>query len=438
MKTNDTVQQIKKKLELVQAVSDYIRLEKNGLRYTGLCPFHHNTNTPAFTVYSDQQSWWCFGCNKGGDVIDFLVEIEDISFGEFIKKYARKLGIVIANLSPAERQRFSYHKKLYAILEEARDLYHFNLLWDPGAARARTYLKHRGITLETLTAFGIGYAPDNWAWLYDQLKKKGYDEKAIITAGLAKKRKNADGSYDYFRNRIMFPIQSNGSVKGFGGRTMGKKKDGVKYINSPNTPVFYKSRSLYGLSQAKKAIEERNSVVIVEGYMDVLGLYQAGFRNTVGIMGVVLTRQQGELLSKHVTRSIMALDPDEAAEIAVERLRTERQVDLDLYIASIPGKKDPDEIVLEDPGIWEEILQDAKPIPIYMTDHLIERLSPVDPKERRDVANMVMPLIDIVKDPYEQAAYQEYLAKALDYDTFTPNPRCPHCKEKYHGEHNDK
>lgn len=431
-KTINPINEIKKRLDIVEEVEKHVKLEKNGKRYTGFCPFHTNTNTPALTIYADQQSWWCYGCNKGGDVLTFLQEVEDVELSELVHRYAEKFGITLRKMSWQERRRFAYHKKLYEVLDTAANLFHTHLLWSTEAEGARKYLERRGIKTGTLIDFRIGYAPDSWDWLYKQLKALGFDDKDIITAGLGKQRAGGKGCYDYFRNRIMFPIHSNGDIMGFGGRILGG--EGAKYINSPNTPVFTKRRTTYGLAQARVSIKEKGSVIIVEGYMDVLGLHQAGYKNTISIMGVSLTKEQAELLSHHAKRATLALDPDEAADIAIERLRVERQSDLDLYVATLPGKRDPDELVLAEPEVWVNVLDTAKPIPIYMTDYLIEKRNPVDPKQRRDVAKMVTPLIEIVKDPFEQAAYQEYLAEALGYKKYRPNVKCPHCGEKYHGE----
>ena len=431
--TNNPVNEIKSRIDIVEELGKHITLEKSGARYIGFCPFHGNVNTPALTVYPEQQSWWCYGCNKGGDIFNFLSEFEEKDFSTLVKEFANRLGIILRKLSPKEQLRVEYHEHLYAILKRAAQLFHTHLMWSSEANGARIYLQHRGITSKTMEDFQLGYAPDSWDWLYLQLKQDGFDEKLIVTAGLAKPRRNTEGYYDYFRHRIMFPIHANGEIMGFGGRAM-NESNGAKYINSPNTPIFSKRKTVYGLVRAGQAIKERKSACVVEGYMDVLALHQAGFTNTVSIMGVSLTNQQAKLLSKHTRRITLALDPDEAAETAIARLLTERYSDLDLYIAKIPGKHDPDELVLEDPELWQEILAAARPIPIYMTDYLIGKHAPSDAKERRNVARLVMPLINVVKDPFEQTAYQEYLAKALGYKKYRPNPTCPHCNKKYYGE----
>lgn len=425
------VDEIKKRLDIVTVIEEYLSLEKSSDRYVGYCPFHSNTNTPAFTVYPNDQRFWCFGCNKGGDVITFLMEMEKKTFPAVIEEYAEKFGIEIRELSPTEKAIQEQANRLYEILEAATQIFHDCLMWGPEASGARVYLQHRGIDAETLANFRIGYAPDSWDWLSTQLLSRGFTLKDILTTGLGKMRRDGKGCYDFFRNRIIFPIQTNGKVMGFGGRIVSPSTTLTKYINTPNTPVFSKRNALYGLVQARRAIHERGSVTLVEGYMDMLALYQAGYKNTVSIMGISLTQEQAELLGHHAKRAILAFDPDEAAELAVERLKIEKFTGLDLYIASLPGNKDPDELVKEDSDLWDSVIESAKPIPIYMTDYLINKHRPTDPKQRRDVANMVIPLIDSVVDPFEQVGYQQYLAEALGYKNFQLNPICPHCGKKY-------
>lgn len=431
----DLVQEIKQRLDLVETIGKYISLQPSGTeRYVGLCPFHANINTPALTVYPDQQSWYCYGCQAGSDVLDFLSLIEKEDFSTTLKRLAQELGITVRQLSPKERRKFEQAKRLYAVTKDATDLFHVMLLWDTRGASARRYLEQRGITSETMVEFQLGYAYNNWEWVTQKLLKKGHSKKDIILAGLARdKQSGATGAYDYFRDRIIFPIRSNGQVLGFGGRQLNPGR-GPKYLNSPTTPIFRKLEVLYGFPQALLEMKETGSATIVEGYMDVLALHQQGFRNTVGLMGISLTLEQARSLSKYTDRAVLALDPDEAAEAALGRLRVEALSELDVYVASIQGNRDPDEIVLEDPAEWEDILGEAEPIPIYMTDYLIDKFTPNDPKQRRDVAKMVMPLINAVIDPFEQAGYQEYLADALGFTNYTPNPKCPHCGEPYYGE----
>ncbi|KKL11850.1 hypothetical protein LCGC14_2541660, partial [marine sediment metagenome] len=278
-----------------------------------------------------------------------------------------------------------------------------------------------------------GYAHNNWEWVTKKLLEKGHSKNNIILAGLARdKQSGATGAYDYFRDRIIFPIRNNGQVLGFGGRQLNPGQ-GPKYLNSPTTPIFRKLELLYGFPQALSEMKEVGSVTIVEGYMDVLALHQQGFKNTVGLMGISLTLEQAKGLAKYTDRAVIALDPDEAAEAALGRLKVEALSELDVYVASIQTNRDPDEIVLENPAEWEDILGGAEPIPIYMTDYLIDKFTPNDPKERRNVAKLVMPLINTVSDPFEQAGYQEYLADALGFTNYRPNPKCPHCGKPYYG-----
>ena len=433
--TLDLVQEVKQKLDLVEVISNHLELKPSGPnRQVGFCPFHTNINTPALTVYPEQQSWYCYGCQAGGDVLDFLTLIEKENMGTVLRKQAQKLGIVIRNLSHKERRKLEKDKRLYAVTKDAADLFHLMFLWDTRGASARKYMEQRGLTNETVITFQIGYAPDDWGWITRKLLKKGHTREDIILAGLARKKRGKDSAYDYFRDRIIFPIQNNGDILGFGGRQLNPGQ-GPKYLNSPTTPIFKKQEILYGFPQALFWIKSVQSVTLVEGYMDVLALHQQGFHNTVGIMGIFLSETQAKFLSKHVKRAVLALDPDEAAEAALGRLRVEALSELDVYIAVLQGTRDPDKVVLENSAEWDDILAEAQPIPIYMTDYLIDKFTPNDPKERRDVARMVMPLINIVKDPFEQVGYQEYLADALGYTNYRPNPKCPHCGKPYYGEH---
>lgn len=434
--TVDLVQEVKQKLDLVEVISSHLELQPSGPnRQIGFCPFHTNINTPALTVYPDQQSWYCYGCQAGGDVLDFLTLIEKENMGTVLKKQAQKLGIVIRNLSRKEQRKLEQDKRLYSVTKDAADLFHVMLLWDTRGTPARKYLMdRRGITPETIITFQLGYAPDDWGWITGKLLKMGHTQDDIVSAGLARKKQGKDTAYDYFRDRIIFPIRSNGNILGFGGRQLNPGQ-GPKYLNSPTTSIFKKQKILYGLPQALFGIKSAQRVTLVEGYMDVIALHQQGFKNTVGIMGIFLSETQAKLLSKHVNRAVLALDPDEAAEAALGRLRVEALSELDVYVAVLQGTRDPDEVVLENPAEWEDILAEAQPIPIYMTNYLIDKFTPNDPKERRNVARMIMPLINIVKDPFEQVGYQEYLADALGYTNYRPNPKCPHCGKPYYGEH---
>jgi DNA primase len=431
----DLFQEVKQKLDLVEVISEHLELAPSGPnRKVGFCPFHANFNTPVLTVYPDQQSWYCYGCQAGGDVLDFLTLVEKEDMGTVIRKQAQKLGIALRNLSRKERRKLEQDNRLYAVTKDAEDLFHVMLLWDTRGASARRYLEQRGITSETIITFQLGYAPNDWGWITRKLLKKGHTREDIILAGLARKKQGKDSAYDYFRDRIIFPTRNNGNTLGFGGRQLNPGQ-GPKYLNSPTTPIFKKQEILYGFPQALFEMKVAQSVTLVEGYMDVLALHQQGFKNTVGIMGIFFSEAQAKLLSKHVNRAVLALDPDEAAEASLGRLRVEALSELDIYVSLLQGNRDPDEIVLESPAEWEDILAEAQPIPIYMTDYLIDKFTPNDPKERRNVAKMVMPLINIVKDPFEQAGYQEYLADALGYTNYRPNPKCPHCGKPYYGDH---
>jgi len=429
---SNEVELVKSKLDIVEVVSKYVDLKPSGDRKVGFCPLHANVNTPSFTVYPKQQSWWCYGCQQGGDVLEFLGKIEDEDFGTLMKRLKEELGIATRRLSREERRKLERQKKYYSLLDDAVGLYSTFLLWRDEAKYARTYLESRGITADTIAEYQLGYAPNTWEFASKGLAELGHAEEDIIKLGLARNRTGK--TYDYFRDRVMFPIRNNGQVISFAGRVLHPTENVPKYLNGPNSLVFKKREILYGFPQALSSIKEERTTVLVEGYMDVLALHQRGFRNTVGLMGLALSPEHAAILVKYAPRAILALDPDEAAEVALARLHIERLSGLDLYVATLPAGRDPDEIVLESPAEWEDILYSAKPLPVYMTDYLIDKNPTGDIKTRRDIAQTIIRLIDIVDDPVEQAAYQEYLADSLGFTNYRPNPRCPHCGKKHYGD----
>lgn len=424
------LQQVKEKLDFMEIMREHINLEPSGDRLLGFCPFHENVNTPSFTVYPDQERWICYGCDKRGDVLTFLENIEGVSLRDILKKYAKEFGIPLFKLTREAKRHLVYQERLYEILALAAREFMAALTWYPSGQQALFYLEEeRGILPKTIAQFNLGFAKDSWKDLVYYLKKEGYDEKLIIGAGLG--RKNSSGNlYNFFRNRIIFPLAMNGETLGFVGRTM--NEDPTKYLNSPSTDVFTKRKTLYGLSHAREGIKKAGSVVIVEGNMDVLALHQSGFDNTVSIMGTTLSKHQAKILSRLTNKIILALDPDDAGKKAIMRIKMENQAGIDIYIAELPGK-DPDEIVLENKDDWSRIIDSAKAIPVYITDVLVAQSKNLnDPKEKKRIVNRIVYLLKFVSDPHEQAAYQEYLAKAVGYKSYNINTSCPHCGKKYH------
>ena len=432
------VDDIKAQIDIVDIVSETVKLRHTGKNYTGFCPFHPNTRTPAFVVFPGTQTWRCFGqCNEGGDVFGFVMKKEGWDFPEALRYLAERTGVQLKPFSKENVAAKDALGQLSAVLEEAVSFYRQQMLETRAGLATLEYLQGRGLNDKTIKIFGLGHAPDAWDALNKYLTNKGYSEQLLLDAGLTSER-NSGGSYDRFRKRLTIPIRDAfGKMVGFGGRVL-DPEDVPKYLNSPKTDLFDKGRLLYGLDAARHSIRERDQVVIVEGYMDVIALHQAGFTNTVSPMGTALTEAQFRSVKKFTRRIILALDPDAAGEKATLRgLETARQtmdhdsevrfdargllyfearLKADIRVTTLPDGKDPDEIVLEDPQAWAQILDNAKPIVVHVMETLAAEKDINDAKVKSQVAERVLPLIEDVADRVEREAYRQKLAHLIKVD----------------------
>ncbi|MCK9267898.1 MAG: DNA primase [Alkaliphilus sp.] len=340
--SEELIDEIKDANEIVDVISQYIQVKKVGSSYKALCPFH-NEKTPSFFINQEKQFYKCFGCGEGGNVINFIMKMESLSFIESIKLLARRANIEIGMTGTSEEIRKQIKEKelCYEINKKAGLYFYGNLRKQPNPALK--YLLGRGIISKTLANFGLGYSVNSWDNLMLHLQKEGYSLDDIQKCGLIRQNKS-NGYYDYFRNRIMFPIfNTRGDIVGFGGRVIDDSMP--KYLNSPETQVFNKSNILYGLNFARKNIKDRQ-IILVEGYMDVIALHQAGFKNAVASLGTSLTGYQGKLLKKYCDEIIICFDGDEAGEKATMRsLDTLDEAGCQFRIMILPDKKDPDDFI---------------------------------------------------------------------------------------------
>jgi DNA primase len=432
------IDEIKDRLDVVEIIGESVKMRKSGKSYSGFCPFHPNTRTPAFAVFPESGTWRCFGaCNEGGDIFSFVMKKEGWDFAETLANLAERAGVELEPQTPEQEAADETQERLHELLESAVTLYRHHLLQtEPGKA-VMDYLHQRGITDATVEAFELGYAQDSWDNTLSHLVERGFQQDDIQAAGLVSERESG-GFYDRFRHRLMFPIRDvRGRMAGFGARVL--DPDGVpKYLNSPQTPLFDKGRLLYGLDKARQAIRREDQAVIVEGYMDVIGLHQAGFTNAISSMGTALTEAQLRQLKRYSRRIVLALDADAAGvqatmrglDVAREALdreadpvfnarglvRYEGRLDADLRIVTLPEDMDPDEVVAKDPGAWTGILNGAKTIVDYVLDVLAAGHDLEDPKAKAEVARQVLPLIDDVANPVEREAYRQKLARRLKVD----------------------
>ncbi len=322
--------------DIVEVLSSYLPMKRQGRIHKALCPFH-NEKTASFTVYPDTQSFYCFGCNAGGDVITFVMKQENLDYVEAVKLLAQRAGMAMPEETDDGGQRL--RRKILDANKKAARFFFDSLNTDAGR-EVRAYLRRRGLSDSTIKKFGIGYSPDTWGSLRDYLRKEGFYDQELIAAGLLVEGKK--GSYDAFRGRVMFPIiDLRGNVIAFGGRTLG---DGPKYLNTSDTEVFKKSRNLFALNVAKNTPDR--TIILAEGYMDVIALHQAGFTNAVATLGTALTAEQARVIANYADEIVICYDSDEAGQRATRRaIDILREVGLLVKVLNFEGAKDPDEFI---------------------------------------------------------------------------------------------
>jgi DNA primase len=441
-----TIDEVKARIDIVDLVSEAgVKLRKTGRNYTGFCPFHSNTKTPAFVVWPETGTWRCFGqCNEGGDIFKFVMKKEGWDFKEALQHLAQRAGVELQEYTPQQEAQKELYDSLRALLEEAVVYYRNHLLNTPDVLN---YLREkRGLTDATIETFGLGYAPPGWDNALKHFTGRGYSEQDLADSGLLTVREVEDETgerdhrrtYDRFRHRIMIPIRDErGRMAGFGARIV-DPDDIPKFLNSPETPIFSKGRLLYGLDRARKPIRAADQVVIVEGYLDVIAVHQAGYENVVSPMGTALTGEQLRLLKRFTRKIVLALDPDAAGQKAILRgldaarqamdregelrfdarglLRNEARLQADLRVASLPDELDPDEVVARDPAEWAHLIEAAKPIVTHVMETLAAGQDLTDPKVKSSIAAQMVPLIEDLPNPVERDTYRQQLARFLKVD----------------------
>jgi DNA primase len=432
------IEEIKARLDILDIVSEDVQLKRSGKNYTGFCPFHSNTRTPAFVVWPDTGTWRCFGeCNDGGDIFKYVMKREGWDFPEALRQLAQRAGIQLRQLTPEETIQREEHDTLRKLLEDATTYFRHQLFHNPEGQIALEYLRGRGLEDATIEAFELGYAPQGWENTYPVFLEKSYSRFDLIEAGLASERD--DGSlYDRFRHRVMFPIRDGrGRMTGFGARAI-DPEDNPKYLNSPQTALFDKSSLLYGLDKARRSIRTEDQAVIVEGYLDVIAPYQAGFTNLVSTMGTAMTEAQLRQIKRLTRKIVLALDADAAGQKATLRglqvarqtldretevvfdarglLQSEARLKADIRVSTLPDGLDPDEVVQQDPQQWADLITQAKPIVEHVMRTLAAGYDITDPKAKTEIAGQVLPLIQDLPNAIERDAYLQQLARLLKVD----------------------
>ncbi len=413
---DSSIEEVKKRLEIVEYIGTFVNLKKAGRNFKGNCPFHKE-KTPSFVVSPDRQIWHCFGsCQDGGDVIKFLMKRENITFFEALKELAEKTGVKLQTFA-IEDKTFHLKERLISLNSVASEYYEYVLNKSPFGKTAISYLESRQITKKISETFQIGYAPASWDSLTKFLQKKKFADPEIEASGLAI-RGNRNSLYDRFRGRLMFPIKdTRGVIIGFSGRLLHDQDKAAKYVNTPETPLYRKRESLYGITLAKESIKKENNVFLVEGEFDVITPFQAGISNIVAVKGTAITQEQLQLLKRYTTKITFTMDADMAGLEAMKKgINEAEELEFEIGVVKIDFAKDPDEAIRTNPAKFKELTQN--PIPIY--DFILQVAQtkyPVhDPFGKKKIADEVAPYLDRIKNPIVRSHYLKKLASYLDVD----------------------
>lgn len=410
--------EIKSRLDIVDVLREYIALHPAGVNFKAKCPFHRE-NTPSFIVSPEKQIWHCFGCSKGGDIFAFIMEMEGLSFVEALRALAPKAGVTLKREDP---QAASQRNRLLDIMDLCRKFYHRCLAESDEAEPARKYLEKRGLTADVIEEWQIGYSPDSWDTVLNALKKKGYTEKEIFLSGMSiQSQRSGSSYYDRFRARVMFPINDvNGSTVAFSARVRPDREETEKlgkYINSPQTLIYDKSKILFGLDKAKQAIKRADEVIMVEGQMDAITAHQFGYNNVVASSGTALTEEQVRLLKRYTQNITLCFDRDEAGGMAAERgIREAMRQEASVKVIELASGKDPDECIREDQRIWEKAAKNAKPMMQFYFDRVFEKLDLDKLEHRREAARQLLPIIADMENKIERDHWVRKLAEKLDVE----------------------
>ena len=412
-----TIDEIRNKTDILPVISEYVPLKKRGKNYIGLCPFH-SEKTPSFTVSPDKQIFHCFGCSEGGNVFAFLMKAENISFAEAVQMLGEKLGIVVKSTGTALGPS-SDKDKYFSIMELANRFYIDNLAADKNGIASK-YLEDRGVSDSAAKAFGLGYASESWDALYNHLFKKGVSQNDMAKLGLIIERNDKSGYYDRFRGRLMFPVFNlRNRIIGFSGRILKQSsEEEAKYINSPDSPIYNKGYSLYGINVTKDEIKKTRTAVLVEGNVDLISCWQYGIKNVIAPLGTALTQNQAKIIRRFADKVIIAFDSDNAGDAATGRsVEILKEEGLAVHVAKYEGGKDPDE-ALRKKGADSFItsLNEAMP---WMEYKILSTMSKFNLKEieaRAKAAKEAAAIIAQEKEPLIQNEYIKLIAAKLGFN----------------------
>jgi len=416
-KNGNFSEKVKDRIDIVEVVSEYVQLKKTGKNYQGLCPFHQE-KTPSFTVNPNNQFYYCFGCGKGGDIFNFIMEIENITFYESLKLLAKKANLEMPNKKGYSKEYNKKREKIFKVHQLAAKFFNYLLLNKQIGNEAYKYLMERGYSEKDLERYYLGYAPDSWHSLYNFLSKRGFEDSLLEESGLIGHKNN--NYYDKFRDRIMFPIfNSQGEVIAFGGRRLNDEDaNSPKYYNSPETLIFHKSKNLYGINWAKKGFRETNSAVIMEGYTDVITAHKYGLDNAVASLGTALTLDQAQILKRYVDTVYTAFDPDFAGEQAtLKGLDILKKADLNVRVIELPEEVDPDDFIKENGAQkFRELMESSYNLIEFKIRRIVDENEKYNINQRINRSKKVLKVISQIEDPIERDVYLDKTADILNIE----------------------
>lgn len=412
---NADVSEIKSRLNIVDVLGEYIKLDKAGANWRALCPFH-NEKSPSFMVNEEKQMWHCFGCQKSGDIFGFVMEMEGLEFREALKNLADKAGVKLQNFNP---QKTEEKNRTIEILELATKFYEVQLWKGAGREKIIKYLKERGLTEETIKEFRLGYAPDGWRNVLNFLTKRGYSLAEILKTGLlVEKNTNQNAShYDRFRDRIMFPISDySGKVLGYSARVApGGDESQAKYVNTPETEVYHKSQVLYGLDKAKTEIKKKDAIILVEGNMDVIAMHQAGMKNVSAVSGTALTQEQVEIIKRYTRNIKMFFDMDSAGEAATKKsIKLCLSKEMAVSIINISEGKDAADLAKDNPEELRKSVKEALQVMEYFFQKTFAKFNKKEVEGKKKITNELLEIISILENDVEKNHWLRKLAEELD------------------------
>ena len=409
----DQVEQVKEKIDIVEYVNARVPLKKSGRNFKAPCPFH-SEKTPSFYVNPDRQIWYCFGaCNEGGDVLSFVQKYEGLEFIEALRVLAEEAGVKL-DQTGLGNQKTHIKDQIYAVNHMASEYYHYLLTEHKVGSEALIYLKKRGVKEKTIKSFKLGYAPDSWEGLLRYLRKKGYEDKLLETAGLVIRSDSKLGFYDRFRGRIVFPLQDvRGNILGFSGREI-SGDGGAKYINTPETPVYHKRQNLFNIYLTKQAISREDAAIIVEGEFDVISSFQAGVANIAAVKGSGLSEEQLKLLKRFTSKIIFAMDSDKAGIDAVRRgILLADELGFDVRVIALKAGKDPDELIHNDVVSWKKLAEKPQVYFDFILDTVVERHGTGSARAKQTIVSELAPFFARSDNVILQDHYVRKLSELL-------------------------